>query len=73
MRKRILKPKRINLDLLYHVTPANPDIDSDSDEFEEDIYEEYDPEEEYRKPERKRIIPAGEQAFFSAIKDGEDW
>jgi len=73
MRKRILKPKRINLDLLYHVTPASPDIDSDSDEFEEDIYEEYDPEEEYRKPERKRIIPDGEQAFFSAIKNGEDW
>ena len=73
MRKRIVKPKRINLDLLYRVTPANPDIDSDSDEFEENIYEEYDPEEEYRKPERKRIIPDGEQAFFSAIKDGEDW
>lgn len=77
MRKRILKPKRINLDLLYHVTPESPDIYSDSDEFEEDIYEdiyeEYDPEEEYRKSERRRIIPDGEQAFFSAIKNGDDW
>lgn len=73
MRKRILKPKRINLDLLYPVASASPDINSDSDEFEEDIYEEYDPEEEYRKTEKKRLIPDDEQAFFSAIKNGEDW
>jgi hypothetical protein len=73
MRKRIVKAERINLDLLYHVTPASPDIDSDSDEFEEDIYEEYDQVEEYRNPEKKRLIPDGETAFFSAIKNGEDW
>jgi hypothetical protein len=73
MRKRILKSERINLDLLYPVDSAIPDTDSDSNEFEEDIYGEYDPEEEYRNPERKRIIPDGEQAFFSAIKNGEDW
>ena len=73
MRKRIRKPIKINLDLLYPIASASPDIDSDSNEFEEDIYEEYDPEEEYRKPEKKRLIPDGEQAFFSAIKNGEDW
>jgi hypothetical protein len=73
MRKRILKSERINLDLLYPVASASPDTDSDSDGFGEDIYEEYDPEEEYRNPEKKRLIPDGEQAFFSAIKNGEDW
>lgn len=73
MRKRILKSERINLDLLYPIASASPDVDSDSDEFEEDIYEEYDQEEEYRNPEKKRLIPDGEQAFFSAIKNGEDW
>lgn len=43
------------------------------DECDSDDDYEYDPEEEYRNPERKRIIPDGEQAFFSAIKNGEDW
>ena len=84
MRKRILKSKRINLDLIYPIASANPsntDLDSQRDyydelyngEYEDDIYDDYDPEEEYRNPEHKRIIPDGEQAFFSAIKSGEDW
>ena len=42
-------------------------------EIDDDFYDDYDTEEEYRNPENKRAIPDGEQAFFSAIKNGEDW
>lgn len=71
MRKRITKPKRINLDLLYPVASADPsEIEQ---EFEDSLYEDYDPDEEYRNPEAKKVIPDGETAFFSAIKQGEDW
>ena len=42
-------------------------------QYEDDLYEDYDPEEEYNNPENKKEIPDGEQAFFSAIKNGEDW
>ena len=73
MRKRILKPKRINLDLLYLVASANPDDNLNSKEFEEEDYYDYDSEEEYKNSEKKKIIPDGETAFFSAIKNGEDW
>ena len=83
MRKRILKPKRINLDLIYPVVSANSseiDLDSQHDYFdqiynrkcEDDSYD-YDPEEENRNPKGKRVIPDGEQAFFCAIKQGEEW
>lgn len=83
MRKRIQKTEKINLDLINPIATATPteiDLDSQHDyydllynrNYEDDSYD-YDPEEEYRNPERKRVIPDGEQAFFSAIKQGEDW
>ena len=70
MRKRITKPVRINLDLLYPEVSEDPEIEQ---EFDDDFYDDYDPEEEYRNPENKKVIPDGETAFFSAIKNGEDW
>ena len=71
MRKRIAKPKRINLDSLYPVASANPtEIKLEDDDIIED---DYDPEEEYRHSEHKRVIPDGESAFYNAIKNGEDW
>jgi hypothetical protein len=63
------KTKRINLDLLYSETPTSSKKNLDT----KDYFYDYNPEEEYRNPEHKKIIPDGEQAFFSAIKNGEDW
>lgn len=72
MKKRVLRPKRINLDLLYPIVSVDPENDLNPQDYLEDDYD-YGPEEEYKNPENKRDIPDGEQAFFSAIKNGEDW
>ena len=67
------------MDLLYPITSSSAEIDSDSEyDSEEDSLEEFDLEEleemgAISYPETKKTIPDGEQAFFSAIKDGEDW
>ena len=79
MRKRIRKPIKINLDLLYPIASSSAEIDSDSEyDYRKDSLEEFDLEEleemgAISYPETKKTIPDGEQAFFSAIKNGEDW
>ena len=71
MRKRITKPKKIDLDLLYPVASASPnEIELEQDD---ELYDEYNPDGEYIKQEHKKLVPDGEQAFFSAINQGEDW
>jgi hypothetical protein len=72
MRKRITKPRRINLDLLYPVASAIPE-EVTPVYNDEDFYDDYDPEEEYINLEYKKAIPDGESAFIIAIKNGEDF
>ena len=71
MRKRITKPKRINLDTLCPVASADPS--EIKLEYDDVFYEDYDPEEEYGNPEHKRVIPDGETEFYKAFKQGEDF
>ena len=66
-RQRIRKPKRIQLPI-YSESGSRVDLEDYYDLWDEDAWE----ESEVSYPKITKVID-GETAFFSAIKNGEDW
>ena len=78
VRKGTQKTERINLDLLYPATPANLpnsnlEKNNDYDPTDDFTLEELEEMGAIEIPKATKVIQDGESAFYSAIKNGEDW